>query len=1278
VLFWVILVLGLLPAIFLRAQSPLPDGFDPGVNGPIYAFAVQGDGKVLVGGQFTTLAGQLRNNLGRLNPDGTLDVDFNPGVEGGFSASVSSLQIQADGKILVGGTFSTLGGQPRSGLGRLNMDGTVDGAFAPAITGSSSSVYALALQADGKILLGGYFSQVAGSARTNLARLNANGTLDTAFNRGIDGSVACLALQANGSILVGGSFTLLNLEGGDLIAYFNMVRLSTNGVVDQGFYPDPDNAVTSMVVQPDGKILVAGDFTILDSGTTAAPRAGLGRFNANSTVDTAFNPGQDGEVNSMVLQTDGKIIVGGTFNTLAGQPRSRIGRLNANGTIDSTFNPGADGEVVSLAIQADGKVLAAGPFANLGGQPRSRLGRLTNTTAATNTLNYSGTTVTWSRGGTSPEVLRTTFEYSSNGTAWVNLGAGTRIAGGWQRTSATVPAGATIRARGTVAGGSFNASGWFDEAYRGKPVFLSQPVSLTNEVGSAATFTAGVGGTGPLSYQWQKGGVPLMDQGNVTGVSTPSLTLNPVAITNEGIYRLIASNSFGSATSSIAILTVVPFGPLAEAVDATSLLWTTGGGLPWIAQTNVTFDGQDSAQSGLISHNQESWIQTTVNGPGVVSFRWKVSSEASWDFLEFYINGGLQSGRISGEVNWQQRTLSVGDGSQTLRWRYVKDEVISAGQDRGWLDTFSFVPATNGPVILTQPQSQSVGEGTNVTFSVNAIGAAPLTYQWFFGTNVLSGAVSSNLALFNVSKADAGKYSVFISDANGSVTSAPAFLTVNLAVLDAAVNQAAGNAVYSFVPRTDGKMLVAGIFTNLGGQPRQYIGRLNADGTLDDTFNPGADQTVYSLLIQRDGKVLVGGVFTNLAGQVRKGIGRLNENGTLDQAFAPPGIGFVTGMAAQPDGRILITGAFTNSFGYRFIGRLHSNGTHDDSFSSNPGYPVHTMAIQEDRKILIGGGFSSVDGQARSFLARLNTNGTLDASFNPGANGVGVYALAVQPDGKVVVGGAFTNLAGQPRTNIGRLHGDGSLDDTFNPGVNGSVSSIALQADGKILLGGSFATLGGQVRVCLGRLHPDGTVDNTFNPGASSSVLSLGLQPDGKILAGGVFTTLAGQPRSRLGRIINTDPTSDSLTLANGTISWLRGGTGPEVYAALFEHSVDGLNWSTLGVGARVPGGWHLTGASPSAGTVRAIGYVSGGWDNASGYTVSSTLPVMGSIQLSLGRNGSSVSLNWTGGPGTYQVQQTTNLTPPVVWQDVGGPMQSNSMSVPIGPDSLFLRVVRP
>ena len=211
---------------------------------------------------------------------------------------------------------------------------------------------------------------------------------------------------------------------------------------------------------------------------------------AQSPLPDPFNPGADASVYSLAVQADGKILVGGRFSTLGGQSRNGIGRLNGDGTLETSFNPGAGGTypyVSSLAVQADGKILVGGDFTTLGGQSRNYIGRLNNTGPATQSLIFDGSTLTWTRGGTSPEVWRTTFEYSPDGRSWTNLGAGIRIsglpvgqAGGWQLAGLALPTNTTFRARGYTVGGLDNASGWFVETVLRQPLAISDLLYAAN------------------------------------------------------------------------------------------------------------------------------------------------------------------------------------------------------------------------------------------------------------------------------------------------------------------------------------------------------------------------------------------------------------------------------------------------------------------------------------------------------------------------------------------------------------------------------------------------------------------------------------------------------------------------------------------------------------------------------------------------------------------------------------------------------------------------------
>jgi M6 family metalloprotease-like protein len=219
------------------------------------------------------------------------------------------------------------------------------------------------------------------------------------------------------------------------------------------------------------------------------------------------------------------------------------------------------------------------------------------------------------------------------------------------------------------------------------PQIVAQPQNRTVTANNAVTFTINAAGAPVLTYQWFLNTTPI------NGATANSYTIQNATPADQGNYWVRVSNGFGSTDSLPALLTVVDGVSLASALDTTGLTWNTGGQAPWESDLATTHDGTDAAQSMTISDNQESWLEMRIiNGPGQLSFWWKVSSELVWDSLEFSIDGVVQSFGISGEVDWQQMNYFIPAGNHLVRWRYSKDVAVRAGQDRGWVDQVSFVP----------------------------------------------------------------------------------------------------------------------------------------------------------------------------------------------------------------------------------------------------------------------------------------------------------------------------------------------------------------------------------------------------------------------------------------------------------------------------------------------------------------------------------------------------------------------------------------------------------
>jgi uncharacterized delta-60 repeat protein len=326
----------------------------------VYDIKIFPNDKILIGGGFHSYNGEQQNHLILLNPNGSKATEFNIG-DGFNNSGVISLAVQSDGKILVGGAFSEFNGETHSKLVRLNPDGSLDDTFNIGL-GFNERINSIVVQPNGKILVGGFFTEFNGQPQNRLVRLNIDGTKDNSFNIGIgfDDVVISLVAQSDGKVIVGGRFSFFNGQSQN-----KLTRLNTDGSIDDfieiggGLNYD----VFALELQSDGKIIVGGDFSLFNSVNCSA---GLVRLNMDGSIDNEFNSngnGFDNWVHSIDLQPDGKIIVGGNFNTYNNQPRYKLARLNYDGSLDDAFEQtGFDDAVRVVEMQSDGKILVGGYF----------------------------------------------------------------------------------------------------------------------------------------------------------------------------------------------------------------------------------------------------------------------------------------------------------------------------------------------------------------------------------------------------------------------------------------------------------------------------------------------------------------------------------------------------------------------------------------------------------------------------------------------------------------------------------------------------------------------------------------------------------------------------------------------------------------------------------------------------------------------------------------------------------------------------------------------------
>ena len=336
----------------------------------IESLVVQADGRILMGEEFTSIGGCSNSFLARLNSDGSLDASFDPPEQ--TDRAVSRLLQQPDRKVLVGGSFGRLLGHVQPALARLLEDGSLDAAFDTSATFTTNTIiFSLTLQDDGRLLVGyQYGSDGLGGILSRVVRVNTNGSLDPIFvcTNQISGFIFALLPQADGGVLFGGNF--MSVIGSTNNALF---RLEPDGRLDDTFDAGLDlSSVFSLVRQPSGQILVGGSL----NRTGASNSVPLLRLNADLHWDASFQPddfGPTGPISrgtyALLLQPDGKIIVGGCFFEVGGYWRRNIVRLTPEGHVDGCFDPGLGlgntdqpGPVRALALQPDGRIMIGGWF----------------------------------------------------------------------------------------------------------------------------------------------------------------------------------------------------------------------------------------------------------------------------------------------------------------------------------------------------------------------------------------------------------------------------------------------------------------------------------------------------------------------------------------------------------------------------------------------------------------------------------------------------------------------------------------------------------------------------------------------------------------------------------------------------------------------------------------------------------------------------------------------------------------------------------------------------
>lgn len=974
-----------------------------------------------------------------------------------------------------------------------------------------------------------------------VAQFSLPGQLDTSFNygrpyssftdpanprpgAGANNVVFCTVLQPDGKLLIGGDFSSYNGTPRSLIA-----RLHADGSLDGSFNPGAgaNNTISALLLQPDGKLVIGGRFTTYNG----APRNRIARLHADGSLDTTFNPGvgANNSVLSLAFLPDGKVLIGGRFTSYNGTACNRIARLHADGSLDTTFKTGtgANSNVGSFALQPDGKVLVGGWFTSYNGTPRRCIARL-HADGSLDTNFNQGNGV----GGSFPELYSLALQpdgkvlIGGDFTSYNGISRN-RIArldseGSLDTTfNPGTGANAWVSSLARQPDGKVLIGGLFSN-YNG--TFRNQIARLHADGSLDTTFNPGTGVNGLSSLTLQPDGKVLIG-GQFTSYN---------GIASNRITRLHADGSLDISYNPAAV------------IGANGAVWR----MSVLPDQKILIAGNFTRYNGI---TQNGITRLQANGSLDTSFRTGTGANNAVLWMEVQPDGKVL---IAGSFTSYNGTAR--NGIARLNADGSLDSSFNPGTGTGANGTIVFfVLQPNGKVLIGGSFSSYNGMARNNIARLNADGSLDTSFDPGIGAS----STVYTLALQPDGKVLIG--GLFFTY-NGVSRSGIARLHAD-GRLDASFNPGTGvglnSLVYSIDIQQDGKVLIGGSFTSYNGTARNNIARLNVDGSLDASFNPGTgaggvlSTAVYYLALQPDGKVLIGGTFTAYNGTPRNRIARLNTNGSLDASF-DPGAGandFVGFLSVQPNGQLWIGGNFSsyNGIVQTGVARIQSNGLPDPRFNVIPGAndAVLSLAVQADERVVVAGEFTAYNGLSSNRLTRLLANGALDDSFSPGtgANAT-VRAVALQPDGKLLIGGAFTSYNGMPRNRIARLLADGRIDNSFEPGAGAEgVSSsptlfaLALQPDGRVLIGGAFTSYNGTSRSRIARLLSDGSLDASFNPGSGvagtsiPTIRCMALQPDGRVLIGGAFTSYNGTPRAYIARLLPDGNLDASFNPGAGT-----------------------------------------------------------------------------------------------------------------------------------------------
>jgi uncharacterized delta-60 repeat protein len=1184
----------------LNPDGTLDTAFAPSLGlVELYVLAVQKDGRVLVGGYVGFADGPA--GLVRLSEDGSIEMNFAPRLEG----IPTALALESDGQILAAGSFDTVNGEFCPGLSRLNPDGTLDATFDPWGGVETGSVEAILVQSNGQIVIGGAFTMIDGQPRHGIARLQGDPvvpviTVQPVSQAKLAGQSALFSVQATGTPPLHYQWQ----KGGVNLAGATNATLALPAVssADAGDYCALVSNVAGSVRSQTATLVVWAGPTLIgardDQQSPAVAGDGTNflvvwldrRHHVNDDWTRCDIYGARIAADGRLLDPNGLLIASNSF---WGSPPA-LGFDGVNYLVVWQHNPdGHPSSLFATRVSPGGVVLDPNGFrvsAGAGSQGKAALA-----------FNGGAGLVVWI------EYHDDHRDFAVCGARVTAAGAILDSAGFFLYHGSSWPSQVTVASLerqwlavwgdgASVWGASVTSEGVPDAPHR---------ITTSPQAGWVESPALAALGTNYL-LAWAGGhyitnDVYLMDIGGTLlnrggyPIATQMIALN----TNRALGSYANVTGYKQEHPCVA----ASGRDFLVAWEAGNI-YTNGGDQAWrsdIRAARVSATGLPSPVFAVCAAPQNQSRPAVAFAGERFLTAWQdartappedYSARGSFDIYAARVttadrvletNGFLVSATFPQEpvITWPvPADLVYGSRLSSVQLNAAADvpgsfvyappagTLLEAGehflsvtftpQDQTSYSTVHrSVPltVTPAPLILRADDQARMQGLPNPPLTATATG--------FVNGDTLA-SLDTPVTLTTTAALDSppGRYPIIASgasDANYTITHVNGTLTVLAAHnapgtvdqgFDARVALTPGhyyNGVTALAVQPDGRILVGGFFTNIGGLERRNLGRLMPAGLGDATFQfrPGF---VYpqAILVQPDGKILVGGTATG-SGVVFPPLLRRNPDGSTDAGFrfvtSPTNSSRVTAMALQPDGRIVLNQVVCcgpDGNGSNIVLRVHPDGSRDTSFQPLLIYQldddcVNSIALQPDGKIIIAGYLLAYGQDMPRHVVRLQADGCVDPTFWPEVNSM-VRTVAVQRDGRILIGGWFTEVNGEPRTGLARLNSDGSLDTGFQPlpwdEHRVEITVLALQADDRALVGGHHFDPQDSLdtdQTFLVRLNTDGGFDagfqpaefhHTILPGGQAYLMALTLQPDGHVLVGGSFDRVNGVPRTHLVRLM--------------------------------------------------------------------------------------------------------------------------------------------------------------